>query len=332
MVNYNVGQSFLLGGVESTFNTAVTTNKSLGIIGSLSPSLNNNIVDVRGIGDRESQALLAGNFDASLSIDGTLNSGAIFEMFFGQCTDETSTSDYRHWFVDVDDNNGAGALNVINTATSYTISENYDSSADVTMTYAGCAMNNITVNIATGEALTFTSEVLAADVDTGTTAGTKVTTATTPLTFANCVLKAGAVDSEATLGQVSNFSITLDNGIDYADIRGIGSRVSQGAVPKQLMVSGEFTMKFQDKTQAELFLGGTAASTSTPTAIGIIFDANNGVSIGNGRVDLYIRLNGAQYESLGRTTNTDNVVEETFSYKATTVEEFYFTDAVATYF
>jgi hypothetical protein len=165
MVNYSIGNSFLLAGVESTYNTTVTANKDLGILGSISPSLNNNTIDVRGIGNRESQDLIAGNFDASLSVEGTLNSGAMLEMFFGQATDANTTSDYRHWFIDVDNNNTGGALNVLNSVNSYTVQENYDSSADVTYTYGGCVLNTLDINVAVNEMVTINGEILAADRD-----------------------------------------------------------------------------------------------------------------------------------------------------------------------
>ena len=118
MVNYNSGQSFLLAGVESTYNTPVTTNKDFGIVGSISPSWNNNTIDVRKIGSREAADLIAGNFDASMTVEGTLNSGAIFEAFFGQSTDTATTGDYKHTFIDDD-----GAEVVKKSVNSYTISE-----------------------------------------------------------------------------------------------------------------------------------------------------------------------------------------------------------------
>lgn len=327
MVNYNGAQAFLLSGVESTYNTPVTANKDLGIIGTVDVTGNNNTIDVRGIGNRESQDLIGGNFDATLSVDGTMNSGAILEMFFAQSTDTETTGDYKHTFLDDD-----GSETLLNTITSYTIQENYDSSADVTHKWAGCVCNTIDISITLNETVQISAEILAADEDTGTTAGTKVVTSTKALSFAECSLAFGAEASEATLNQVSDFTISLNNSIDLNDIRGIGSRLAQGATPKNLEVTGDFTMKFQDKVQAELFLGGSSAAATTPTDSGLIFQATNGVTLGSGRTELYFRLYGVQIESLGRTVSQDGIVEENFTYRATTVKDAFFVDAVATYF
>jgi len=326
MVNYNGGQSFLLAGVEFTYNTPVSPTKDLGIVSSIDVSASNNIIDVRGIGNRQSQDLIAGNFDASLSLSGTLNSGAIFELFFGQATDTLTSSDYKHVFI------ADGTTDVLNTISSFTLQENYDSTSDVTNKWAGCVVNTIDVSVVLNEVVTIDVEILAADEDVATTAGTKVVTTTSPLSFSQCTLSTGNEGSESTVTQVQDFNISFNNNYDLRDIRGIGSRLSQGALPKNLEVTGEFTMKFQNTTEEQRFLGGTAATSSTPTDTGLIFQATNGVTLGSGRIEFYVRLYGVQYEELGRTVSNDGIVETNFSFRATTIKDVYTVDAVSTYF
>ena len=99
MANFTGSTSFVLAGEESTFKTAVTANKDLGVVATTDVSEENGTIDVRGIGDRESCVLVPGNYSATISVDGTLNSGAILEMFFGQSTDTETTGDYKHTFL-----------------------------------------------------------------------------------------------------------------------------------------------------------------------------------------------------------------------------------------
>lgn len=326
MVNYGSHQAYLLAGVESSYNTPVSTTKDLGITSGVSVTANNNPIEVRSIGNREPDDIVAGNFDANISIDGTLNSGAIFELFFGQSTDAATSTDYKHTFIDDD-----GSEVLKDTVTSFTLSENYNSTSDVTHTWGGCVVNTLDVNIAVNEVVTISSEILAADEDTGTSAGTQVTTTTVPFSFAQCNLSVGAQASEVILSQVKSFNISFNNNIDLADIRGIGSRLSLNAVPKNFEMTGEFTVTMTDKTLSERFLGSSAASTSTPTDSGLIFQATNGVVLGSGRTEFYVRLYGVQFESVNRVVG-ENIVEETFTFRGTTLKDCFVVDSVSSYF
>ena len=328
MVNYSGSQAFVLAAQETTFNTTVSTTKDLGIIGELSPDLNNNIIPVNQIGSREAAALVAGNFDGALSIDGTLSSGAPFEMFFGQATDAETTGNYKHTFIDT-----SSTELVLSLLKSYSISENYDSVSDIGVLYGGCSMNSLDLSITLNEVVSISGELLAANATNSASIGTKVLNTTTPLSFSQCYLSTGVLSSEVAQNLVSDFSISLANNIDYNDIRGIGSRIAQGALPKMLEITGDFTMKFANTTEANRFLGGSSAvTTGTPAPTSIIFNAHNGVTLGSGRIELYIRLVDCQYESLGRTISSDGIVEESYSYRATSISDAYFVDQVATYF
>jgi hypothetical protein len=325
MVNYTNSNAFLLAGIESTYNTPVTANKYLGIASSIDAELNNNLINIRNIGNREVDDYIAGNFSASVSLSGTLNSGALFELFFGQATDTLSGSDYVHTFIDT-----AGSEAVKSDISSFTLSENYDGSSDIVYTYSGCVLNTLEVSVNVGEKIETSAEILAASATTSTTAGTKVTSTTKPLVFSNATLSTGTAGSESVVAQVSSFSISLNNNFDLEDIRGIGSRFAQGAIPKDLEIEGEFTVKFNSLTEANLFLGGT--SPTNPTPIGLIFNANNGVALGSGRVELDINLSNVLYESIARSVGENAVVEETFSFKAGKIDSIKFVDAVASYF
>ena len=78
-----------------------------------------------------------------------------------------------------------------------------------------------------GDTVKVDSECVVASVTTGTTAGTQVTTTTRALSFQNCTLSAGDEGSEAAVGQVQSFSLSLNNNISEDDVRGLGDREAQ---------------------------------------------------------------------------------------------------------
>lgn len=297
----------------------------MGITASVDIQESNNLQEIRTLGDREACAFVEGNYDATIGLDGTLNSGALLEMFFGQSTDAETTGDYTHTFVN------RGTLEIANSINSYTISLNLDMTTDQVFTYAGCKLNSLDITINVGEPINYSAEVIASTVTTSTSLGTEVKTSTVPLSFAQATLSTGDEASESSLSQVQSFSLSLNNNIDSSDVRELGSRTAADLIVKQLTTEGEFTMKFANKTEAERFLGSTSPQSGI-TDTGIILSANNGVTLGSGRVEFYVKLLGCKYESLGRTVSQDGVVEETFSFKGGQIDDFYFVDAVATYF
>lgn len=325
MAAYGSQQSYLLAGEESTFNTPVSVNKSLGFISNASIDANNNIIDVRSIGSREAEVLLGGQFEVNMTVDGTFNSGALMEMFFGQSTDTETTGDYKHTFIDDD-----GSETVANTILSYTIQPNFNSSSDVTLTLGGCKVNTLDLSMELGGVAEYSSEIFATDVDTGTTAGTQVSTTTTPLTFAQASISTGDEESESALSEVQSFNISFNNTLER--VGGIGSRLTQEMVVGNLEVTGDFTMKFQNKDEFERFLGGSSASTSTPTDTGLIYTANNGVTLGSGRIEFYVKGADVQYESTNVAISTEGTIEASFNFKIGTLRDVFFVDAVDTYF
>jgi hypothetical protein len=131
MSGYSGHQSFWLVGSEGTFNTAVTCNKDLGILASVYEDITNNIQVISNLGEREPADLVVGTFDATIGLDGTLNSGAIFELFFGQAVDTATSTDYKHVFI----NKGSGTIETKNTISSFSIQGNYDSTSDYSSKY-----------------------------------------------------------------------------------------------------------------------------------------------------------------------------------------------------
>lgn len=327
MVSYTGPQTFLLTGKETVFNTPVATTKDLGIIQSATFNANNNLQVLNGLGQREPIELVIGYFNGSLTLNGTLNSGAILELFFGQATDTATSTDYKHTFL-----NSAGSEKLKTEIESFTLSENYSqSSTDVKSTHGGCKVNTISMTVENGSPLNFSSEVFTSKLEVSSSAGTKVITSTQPLIYSELSLQTGTAGSEVTKNQVKSISFNFGNGINEEDIRGLGSRFNQDLAIKLFEVTGNFTMIFQNTTEAERFLGGSTPSVGTPAETSFIFSGNNGITLGSGRREFYVKGIG-QYESNERNTSADSVVEENFTFRLKRIQEVFMVDQIATYY
>ena len=278
------------------------------------------------VGNRQSAEELVGNFDETITIDGVLNSGAIFELMFGQSTDTETTGDYTHTIIDAD-----GTETVPKTAASFSLTENYSGASDVQFTHTGCKLNTIDVDIEQGVSMKFSSEVIATEYSIDATVGTETNVTTTPLSGFNATLSTGTAGAEASVGQTKTVSISINQNIDPTDVKVIGSRLNDCLVEKNLEVTMEFTKVFANTTEAERFLGGTSPSSGQPTETSVIVDVNNGVALGSGKVGLLFEAVG-QYDSVARAVSQDGVVEETFSFRARELKKIEFVDQTASYF
>lgn len=328
MVVYAGKNTFVLVGKEDTFGTTATTDKSIGIITGVSAQLSNNLIDIRSIGNRQKEDIIVGNADASLSVEGDMNSGALFSLMFGQEYVTTTSSDRQHWFVDT----GGGTV-VTNTGHPFSISTNYDSTTDLRKVFVGCKVNSIELNFERGGKLQFSADILATKVGTLTTVGTETLPSTTVLGGFQGTISTGDDTSETEVGLTRSVTMSITQGIDPNDVKAIGSRFSQDLVEKNLDVGVRFTKTFADHTELARFLGGAGFSpTSTPTDTSLIFNVNNGVTLGSGRVQLYVKLKGGQYETYGEQITQDGIIEQEFVYRGGFIEDLYYIDAQAQYF
>lgn len=324
---YSKAHSFPLVGVESAFNTPVSPTKDLGIVSDWNSDENNNVFQIpAAAGTRELSGVEAGQYEATIPYNGSLNSGAIFELMFNQATDTATSTDYKHTFIDDD-----GSETLKNDLGSFTFQENHDSTNDQTSKFGGCGVNSLSLTIELNSELKVSGEVFASGHDTGTTAGTRVTTTTRPLIYVESSLSFGVEASEATVTQVQSFSIDMVNNLERVPA-GLGARNTAAYVAGLLELSGEFTKIFDSKVDLELFLGGASEATGVFTKNGLIFEANNGVALGSGRREFYVRVYGALLETKNKVIPESGPVEITFAWRGTTLKDLYMVDQVASYF
>ena len=178
----------------------------------------------------------------------------------------------------------------------------------------GLKLNNGVISIDTGGILKFVGNATGQSITTSTTASAAVISAIKVLAFKHLTLATGTIDSEVSVGKLQSFSFTYDQGNTPVD--------AAGTFEVQELVEGdsdftfEFSMMFENLTQYALFLGGTTPQ-SQPTATGLEINANNGVTLGQGRREFNIHLTGVQYEESGTPLTVGEVIIQNFNGTAT---------------
>lgn len=326
---YTGHNTFLLVGEESTFNEeAASITKNLGYVENANSSSNNNTIQSRSLGNRQVEDNTPGNFDDSLTIDGSLNSGAALEMFFGQSTDVETTGDFKHTFL----NTGGSPSTLPCNIKSYSIQENMSCTSDIVLTHTGMKSNTCEVTLETNNTLRFNSELIGTNVVKTTSAGTRIVTGTKPLGgFQGNISLADTGSSYTGVGLPSTFTLSLNNNIDSNDVKVLGSRENQELLPKNLENPVSFTQKFANSVEFEQFLGGTTAG-DTIENTDLKIEVNNGITLGSGRIEFYIELENGQLETAEINKAFDGVVEATYNYVGGKIKECYFVDQVSSYF
>jgi hypothetical protein len=306
----------LLISAESAFKTPVTPAKDIGLVETFSLNESNNTEPIMGSGSRAVQSLADGQYVSSVNITGVFQHGRILEYVFGGTTTHAATSsDTKHTFT------------VSTDTKSFTLGHSYNLSTDVVRTWAGCKVDSLTIEWSLGGKITFNANVLMATVADTASALAAVLSTLNAFKGQHVSLKTGTDSSEATVGKLQSFRITFNNQAERID--GAGSRVAENILPNVQLIEWEFTKAFDSVTEYERFLGSTSPAASGTTAFSMIFNANNGVTLGSGRQELNIDITVNKYETYGESKQLKGKVIQTFKGLGTTINDLFVVDNIA---
>jgi len=307
---YTSKHAYVLIGQESTWGTPVTADKDVGLVQNLTMNESNNLKEIHAITTVATQAIVAGKYTAAGTLEANFQHGRLLEYVFGSVAHAETTGDWKHTYSEAD------AL------PSFTLEDGYNSTSDSVQTYAGCRITSATIGLDLDGVITLSAEFVAKTVADTTSASSSVVSSLAPLPSYSASLKTGTDSSEATVAEVQTARITINNNAGgEANIWGIGSRLATGSEPNGRTYEFAFTLGFSNQTEYELFLGGTSpAGTSTPTVNSLVFNANNGVTLGSGRLELNIELANVSYESVSKKTSVGSYILLDVTGKATGIQ------------
>lgn len=306
-------------GRETTWGTAVTADKDIGLVQSLSIDESNNLEVHHACGSASAQAITAGDYEVGGDMEVKLQHGRLLEYLLGSVAhDATSTPDIKHTFTEAD------ALK------SFTLHDGYNATSDALQTYAGCILTNGTLSLDKTGVLMLKAGFIAKTVADTTTASAAVLSMLAPHPHYFATLSTGAAGAEVAVNRVQNFEFSVNNfsGGEPRDYS-VGSRLAQSAVANSRILDFKFGMIFGDQVQYEKFLGSTSPSaTSTPTIPSVLLNVTNGVAAASGLRQVYLKLLTGSFNESKKSVRIGEYVTSEFTGKAVALSNFYLYDSV----
>lgn len=307
---------YILIGEESTFGTPVTADKDIGIIQSFNANENNSSIIVEGSSSRETQQLSVGQFNCEPSFEYLYQHGRFFEYLFGGTTVHAqSSNDWKHTFA------------MGNYLTGFTLESGFNKDTDVVSKYTSCYINTLEIRLELNGLIRCSATCIGQKPVNNASASSAVVSTIPVFSSYSGSLSTGTDSSEVEVTPIDSFSITFDNRL--VSIEGANSRFKTDIVPGVMRITYEFTKTFDTVTEYQRFLGGTSPSSGDPTEFSLIFNANNGVSLGSGRRELNIDIATNQYESYGHAVTLNGKITQTFRGVGLAITDFFTVDNIS---
>ena len=277
---------------ETTYASAMTTDRDLGAVQSISPGEKNNLIKVRTLGgNRDYKAVMPGKFEISGSMEYYLQGGAFLRQAFGEDTATTAIVDsgpriltagnYLHVM-------GSADSPGVNSFPSFTLEfTDYEDAgasgtANLKRTYTGCRVNTLTISGSIDEPVRCSVDWMAKRVTVSTADKTAATEYTAdPFIFydgyvicTSAVATAGSKQSAfstSKLCQVLSFDFSINNNLEAGwYIAGTCSATDSARSAKYIIPKGrdydlKLNMHYKDKTMYERFLGAVGSTTDQKT-------------------------------------------------------------------
>lgn len=317
MASFHSKHATYLIGQESTFGTAVSADKDVGLVQTFSPTDKRALEDVYAAGSREIQEIVPGKSSIDWDLDINMQNGRLLEYVFGTVAHALTSSDTKHTF------------SVAVTLPSFTTEYSFNSSSDEVFIYDGCKINSSTISLDTNGILKMKATGIAQGSSSATASASAAVISTLKvLHYKHASLKTGTAASETSVGKLATFNLSIENNLEQVDAA--GTFVTQEAIASNFKMAFDFTMMFENQTEYDIFQGGTTPQLS-PTAQSAIFNANNGVTLGSGRREFEIQLNDFLYEEVGTPLNVGETIVQSFKGTATNLgaNECFYVDNIA---
>ena len=263
---------------ETTWGTAVTPTKDVGIVLDSTDSTNREVIPISGLGAVEVQQIVTGSVSAAGSILFQMQHLRLFEFLIGTDTPTSSGADYKHTFA------------ITDVPSSFSLETGENAASETKMIYEGCLGIGAEISIALGGVLT-------CRFDWAGELGTSSVTASTPVidflpVFPQALVDVKVNTTSATMVQSASITITKT----FVPVHGIKSNLAQAAFTTDLKFEFAAVLGFTGVTLQELGIGGTTPpGTADPTGIEFEMNADNGTAFGSGQRNIQIVLENCQF-------------------------------------
>jgi len=263
---------------ETTWGTAVTPSKDVGLVQDTSGGTNREVIEIGGLGQVEIQQVVTGSVGVAGSILFHMQHLRLFEFLIGVETPTSSGTDYKHTFA------------ITDVPASFSLETGSNAATESTIIYEGCIGTGADISIALGGVLT-------CRFDWAGELGTSSGVAGAPVLDTLPVFPQGLTDvkvNQVAAIMIQNASISITK--TFQAIHGVGSNLAQAAFTTDLKFAFAATLGFTDVTLQELGIGGaTPPGTADPTGIEFEIVADNGTAWGSGQRNIQIILENCQF-------------------------------------
>jgi len=289
--------SYVQYGLEKTFGVEATTIASaFGHDVTITAERKNNLIQSRGLGNRNVQNLLAGNFEGIVTIEGTLATTHWLTAAWGTVASSGSTP-YLHTYQEAD------------TVPSITIENGVDlGTTDSVAKFLGCKLDEVTLTGAIGEPIRFRAVFLYKMEDEGTSLdSTAASDSETPFTFANCSVE---LPDATTLNRVQRLEWTMRNNLIRS--HELGSRFVSKIITGPRDYSFNFDKTFENANLLEKVYGGGTGPAATVAETTLDINITNGLTSSNER-HLNINHGGVKIDPYSNPQRPNEMVVETIT-------------------
>lgn len=281
---------FLIG-KESTVGTAVSATKNVGLIQDIGNNFAQEVIQSKGIGTITAQQVSTGLYDLGHSIAVHFQTGRLLEYVFGSVAHDTTSDDTKHTF------------SISKTPPSFTAESSESGDTDGYVKSVGNIIESAEISTELNGFLTL--NVASKCLNAYGTGSASSYSALDLQKFPHQQVSISIDDTQAT--EVQNFSISISKTVERSG--GVGSTIYQQIHPVDFEISFSGTLGFTGNTFQNLFFGGsTATETASPTAFNVVLDANNAVTLGSGRRELYLALNNCQFSTFNKVASVGSLI------------------------
>jgi len=271
-MTYPSATKTVLIGKETTWGTAVTADKDVGLVEEITDNFAREVIETLGLGAIDVQRIDGGIFDPGHSVIVQFQHGRLLEYVFGTVAHAQTSSDWKHTFT------------ISTTPPSLTMESGNNLTTDTVLTTAGLLVETAEVSVNLNEVVKLRVDLKGKTTTSSATAAAAVidNLPVFPHHMVTVSLNGGAID------EVQSFTMTITKTLERSG--GMGTTLYQQGHATDIKFEWSGTFGFQDKTLQELYLGGTTPATGNPTAFDVKFEADNGTALGSGQRNLTIEL------------------------------------------
>ena len=307
-------KAFTLYGWESTYGTeSGSKNKVFGVGQNITINRGNTFQKVRGLGDRDVNAVQPGQYEGGFSISTSLSNPWWFKMLFGDASD-AGAGPYTHTWnsVTADPEPFSTILGI-------------DSDTDSNQVLLGCKADTIKLSCSVGETAQLTIDGSYKTETEDSTLDSKQTDSAYDVFF----FEEGTLSVGTSVSYIDTVDLEMTNGL--LPIYSLGSRLLSSIQPGERNFNLNFTVKWNGPVNLDDFYGqdGSPADDTIASQSTAVLTFNNGKA-GTAQRQIVITLSDLYFDSESIPTSTNEVITEDLTAFAKSFTSVVATDNTAT--